>query len=318
MELSVRRVDWEFIAPFRVAYRMRTHAQTVVAEIRDGKLVGRGEGLAISYRGETVESMLDQLAAVAGEVRNGISRSELLQAMAPGGARNALDCALWDIEAKRSGRRVWELVQLPPMLPLVTTFTLGLDTCEAATRYSVLKIKLDGKHDRERVSRVRAARPDADIIVDANQAWDESLLRELVPQLVELDVKVIEQPMAPGKDDALRDFSSPIPLCADESFQTAASLRDVMGKYQMVNIKLDKTGGLTEALHAARLAAERGLRLMVGCMGGSSLAMAPAFVAGQLGELVDLDGPLLLKSDVAHPIRYEGSRMFAPDAELWG
>jgi L-Ala-D/L-Glu epimerase len=243
----------------------------------------------------------------------------------PAGARNALDCALWDLEAKRSGRRAWEIAGLLEVRPLLTAYTIGLDTphamalaARAASQYSLLKLKLNGDCDVERVTAVRAARPDAELIADANQAWSEEQLRRLTPQLAQLGVTLIEQPLPVECDAVLSTFDGPIPLCADEACQTSESLHGLVGKYQFVNIKLDKTGGLTEALHLARLARKCGFKLMMGCMGGSSLAMAPGFVVGQLCDIVDLDGPLLAKSDVAAPIRYEGSTMFLPTPSLWG
>lgn len=324
MQIKVSRIDWELTAPFRIAYRTKTHARTVVVEIRDGEHCGRGEAQGVFYHGETPERLLEQLAGVERRVREGITRMQLQELLPAGGARNALDCALWDLAAKRSGRRVWELAGLCAH-PLVSAYTLGLDTpeamAEAATlnsEYWVLKLKLDGKQDVERVAAVRRARPDAVLLVDANQAWNESQLRELTPALADLSVALIEQPLPAGKDRVLADFASPVPLCADETCQTTRSLSEVVGKYQYINIKLDKTGGLTEALQLARSAAQHGLRLMVGCMSGSSLGMAPAFVVGQLCEFVDLDGPLLAKDDVLHAIRYEGSRMSIPEAALWG
>jgi len=207
----------------------------------------------------------------------------------------------------------------------VTAYTLGLDAPEAmakaaaaASQHSLLKVKMNGEDDLERVVLICEARPDADLIVDANQAWGERQLYDLAPRFADLGVKLIEQPLPVGQDDALAWFSSPVPLCADESFQTIESLLAVIGKYQYVNIKLDKTGGLTEALLAARSAMHEGLKLMVGCMGGSSLSMAPGFVVGQLCDFVDLDGPLLIKSDIPDAIRYEGDRMSVPETALWG
>lgn len=294
-------------------------------EIVDSKYTGRGEGLGVSYHGETVTSMLDQLSAVEGALAGGISRADLQLVLPPGGARNAVDCALWDLEAKRTGRRAWELAGVPTASALVTDLTLGLDDAEsmsraayAARNYSRLKLKLSGTGDLERVAAVRAVRRDAEIIVDANQAWNERQLHELTPKLADLGVVLIEQPLPVGRDGALADFDSPIPLCADESCQTRLSLDSVIGKYQFINIKLDKTGGLTEALALAREAQVRNLKLMVGCMAGSSLSMAPAFVVGQLCKFIDLDGPLLLAKDVFHPILYQDDRMYPPGLALWG
>jgi L-Ala-D/L-Glu epimerase len=323
--MRFRRVDWEFVTPFRISYRTRTHAETVLVELDDGERQGRGEALGVSYHGETIATLLDQLSSVTEDVKNDISRADLQRLLPPGGARNAVDCALWDLEAKRLGRRAWDIAGMRSVRPLLTTYTLGLDTPQAmgraalaAVRYSLLKLKLDGGDDLARVAAVRNSRPDAELSVDANMAWSEPQLRELAPRLAELGVVLIEQPLAVGQDDALARFRGPIPLCADESCQTADSLPLLLGRYEYINIKLDKTGGMTEALHLARTAKRAGLKLMVGCMGGSSLSMAPAFAVGQLCDVVDLDGPLLLKSDMSDAIGYDGSRVFPPDASLWG
>lgn len=325
MKLKAYKADWEFNSPFRIAYRERTHARTVQVELTDGDLMGRGEAAGVSYHGETVDSLLEQLVSVAPRISAGLSRDELQRLMPPGGARNALDCALWDLEAKRTGRRAWDIAGLASVRPLLTAYTLGVDTPEAmaraataASQYSLLKLKLTGEDDIERVTAVRRARPDAHLIVDANQAWNDLQLRELTLQLAALGVALIEQPLVIGKDGVLAEFRSSLPLCADESCQTTASLPGLAGKYQYVSIKLDKTGGLTEALRLARLARAQGFKLMVGCMGGSSLSMAPAFIVGQLCDVVDLDAPLLVRSDVPNGIRYDGSWMSAPDERLWG
>jgi L-alanine-DL-glutamate epimerase-like enolase superfamily enzyme len=325
MKFRFRRVDWEYASVFRISYRTQRYAETVLVELEDHGNRGRGEALGVSYHGETVDSMQEQLAGVQRDVTRGITFEDLQALLPPGGARNALDCALWDLEAKRHGRRAWQLAGLPAVQPLRTAYTLGLDTLEstaraaaAATQYSLLKLKLNGDGDVERVASVREARPDVELIVDANQAWDERQLRRITPQLAGLRVKLIEQPLPLGKDGVLAAFDSPIPLCADESCQTSQSVESALGKYQFVNIKLDKTGGLTEALRLVRAAKQAGLKLMMGCMGGSSLSMAPGFVVGQWCDVIDLDGPLLAKSDVPDAIRYEGNRMFAPEARLWG
>jgi L-Ala-D/L-Glu epimerase len=327
MRLNCRRVDWPFASVFRTASRTRTHAATVLAELHDHRsgLIGRGEGLGVSYRGETVDTLLAELASIAEGTLEDISRSRLQQRLRPGGARNALDCALWDIEAKRAGLRAWQLAGLESIRPVTTAYTLSLDTpaamgraATAAAGYGLLKVKLGGDEDLQRVAAVYEARPDAQLIVDVNEGWNERQLRELTPRLADLGVRLIEQPLPAGNDDALLDFESPIPLCADESCQTSDSLPAVAGKYQCINIKLDKTGGLTEGLRLARLARQMGLELMVGCMGGSSLSMAPAFVVAQLCDFVDLDAPLLTRSDLPEGILYEGSTMMAPQVALWG
>jgi L-Ala-D/L-Glu epimerase len=324
-QVEFRQSQWEFITPFRIAYRTRTHSETVVVELQEGAATGRGEASGVSYHGESIASVLAQLEAVADALRNGLERSQLQDMLPPGGARNAIDCALWDLEAKRSGSRAWDLAGVAAARPLLTSYTLGIDTAEAMSRaaaaaidYPVLKLKLAGTDDLQRVSLVRQMRPDAELIVDANQAWSEQQLRDLAPRFADLGVTLIEQPLVVGKDAMLGEFNSPVPLCADESCQTCDSLPSIVGKYQYVNIKLDKTGGLTEALRLARAAREQGLKLMVGCMGGSSLSMAPAFLIGQLCEFVDLDSPLLTKHDVQDPIRYQGARMSVPEARLWG
>jgi L-alanine-DL-glutamate epimerase-like enolase superfamily enzyme len=325
MHVKFRRVDWPFVSPFRIAYRTQTDAETVLVELTELNLTGRGEAMGVFYHGETPEVMLAQLEAVRNELISGISREELQKLLPAGGARNAIDCALWDLEAKRKRRRVWDIAGITPVKPLITAFTLSIDTPEAMSRaaaavpqYSLLKLKLAGHEDIARVQAVRKARADADIIVDANQSWNEAQLREFAPQFAELGVKLIEQPLPAGSDDALANFRSPVPLCADESCQSTESLASLEGKYEYVNIKLDKSGGLTEGLRLAREAQRRNLKLMVGCMAGSSIAMAPAFIIGQLCSVVDLDGPLLSTSDVPNGIRYDGSWMYPPDDSLWG
>lgn len=325
MEIEFNKVSWPFTSTFRIAYRAQTCAEAIQVTIRDGPLAGRGEALGVSYRGETIDSMLAQLVDLAESIGPTFCRAHLQDLLPPGGARNAVDCALWDLEAKRAGRRAWELAEIPSVRTLVTAYTLGLGTPEstakaaaAARQYVMLKLKLDGDDDFERVAAVRRARPDARLIVDANESWKEWHLHNVVPQFAALGVELIEQPLPAGDDDVLANFRSSVPLCADESCHTTLSLRSVLGKYQFINIKLDKTGGLTEALALAREAQAHNLRLMVGCMAGSSLSMAPAYVVGQLCTFADLDGPLLSSADVPHPIRYQGSHMHAPQTALWG
>jgi L-alanine-DL-glutamate epimerase-like enolase superfamily enzyme len=325
MHVEIRRVTWPYKSVFRIAYKVRTEADTVVIELTDGGLTGRGEAMGVSYHGETPETIVEQLTNVKARLEKGVTREELQSLMPPGGARCAVDCALWDLEAKRAKRRAWELAGMSSVKPLLTDYTLGVDTPEAmgaaaaaGRQFSLFKVKLAGGEDLERVAAVRKARPDADIIVDANQAWNEQDLHTFTPKLAALGVKLIEQPMAVGQDAALAGFKSPVPMCADESCQTTDSLPSLVGKYQFVNIKLDKTGGLTEALRLAEAARRANFGLMVGCMGGSSLAMAPAFIIGQFCTYVDLDGPLLTVSDLPNAIRYDGGRMSAPEAALWG
>lgn len=325
MQVEFHRVEWPYSRPFRISYRTYAVAEGLQIHLTDGDWVAHGEALGVGYHGETVDSMLAQLEGVKLALERGIERSELATLLPAGGARCAADCALWDLEAKRNRMRAWELAGVGMVKMLTSDYTVSLDSPDVmaqraaeAREFSKLKLKLAGEKDLERVHAVRVARPDAELIVDANQAWNERQLREFTPKLAELGVKLIEQPLPAGADEALLGYESTVPICADESCQTSDSLPSLVGKYQYVNIKLDKTGGLTEALHLAREAQRKGFKLMVGCMGGSSLAMAPAFIVGQLCEFVDLDGPLLSTHDVAHPIRYEGGRMSLPDRALWG
>jgi L-alanine-DL-glutamate epimerase-like enolase superfamily enzyme len=325
MQLNFTRVDWAYASTFRIAGRERTTAETVCVQLTDGAHTGRGEAMGVFYHGETVESLCSQLESVKELVARGISREQLRDHLPPGGARNAVDCALWDLEAKRTGLRVWELAGIEAVRPLVSCYTLSVDSPKAmqtaaveARRFPILKLKLSGEGDVERVLAVRKARPDAELIVDANQSWTERQLHEFVPALSRLDVKLIEQPLRAGEDDALLGFKSAIPLCADESCQVVESLPSLSGKYEYINIKLDKTGGLSEAIRVAQAGQAAGFRLMVGCMGGSSLGMAPAFTIGQLCSVVDLDGPLLLANDVPNAIRYDASHMHHPEKDLWG
>lgn len=325
MQVKFRRIDWPYTSVFRISSRSQTTAEAVQVELKDGTLVGRGEGHGIFYHGETVDLMLAHLSRSKRALSRGVSRAELQSLIPAGGARNAVDCAMWDLEAKRAGERAWALAGMKTVSPITSDFTLSLDTPDAMAdlanrvrKYPRLKLKLGGEGDVDRVAAVRAARPDAALIVDANQAWNERQLHEFTPKLFELGIKLIEQPLPAGRDDVLAHFTSPIPLCADESCQTRASLPFLVGKYEYVNVKLDKTGGLTEALALAHEAKGLGFKLMVGCMAGSSLSMAPAFLIGQLCDFVDLDGPLLASTDVPHPIRYEGGLMYPPEPELWG
>jgi L-alanine-DL-glutamate epimerase-like enolase superfamily enzyme len=325
MQVEFLRREWPFKTPFRIAYDVHTSAETIQVVLIDGPHIGRGEAVGVGYRGENVDSMLGQLEALRNVLSKGISQAQLTALLPPGGARNAVDCALWDLQAKRTGKRAWELVGIRSVNSLTTDYTIGLDSPQAMARtaatllqHGLFKLKLSGEGDLERVLAVRTARPDAALIVDANQSWTEGHLRDLTLRFQKMGVKLIEQPLPVGKDEALLEFQSPVPLCADESCQTAESLSQLVGKYQYVNVKLDKTGGLTEALHLAREAEAQGFKLMIGCMAGSSLSMAPAFIVGQLCDFVDLDGPLLSARDTTPPIRYVGGQMYAPERELWG
>ncbi len=322
----IRTERWPVAGVFRIARRSATETDVVVVELRDGDAVGRGEcGPNMRY-GESAESVTAQLEAVRDAVESGIGR-EAAQALLPhGAARNALDCALWDLEAKKTGIPVWTLANRNRPGPLVTAFTLSIDTpenllaaAEAVADRPLLKIKLAGdEHDLTRIRAVSAAAQRARLIVDANEALTIETLDYLAPRLALLRVDLIEQPLPAGKDEDLRGYASPVPLCADESLHDRGSLDDLAGKYQAVNIKLDKAGGLTEALATADAARARGLKLMVGCMLGTSLAMAPAMLAAQEASWIDLDGAWLLARDRENGIRYERGVMQPAPRVLWG
>ncbi len=321
----MRAESWPIAGRFRISRGTKTEARVVVAEVRDGEALGRGECVPYARYDETIEGVQAALEALHAEVEAGLDRVALDELLPAGAARNALDCALWDLEAKQSGRRVWELAQLPQPVPQLTAYTIGLDTPQAmaeATRAvsdrPLLKLKLGGDTDLDRVAAIRAAAPSARLIVDANEAWSLEQLRELAPRLAELGIELIEQPLPAVEHAALDAFSSPVPLCADESCHDTGSLDGLPRGYRFVNVKLDKTGGLTEALRLVASARRAGLGIFVGCMVGTSLGMAPAALLATYATYVDLDGPLLLARDREPAIRYEGSLMYPPQRELWG
>jgi L-alanine-DL-glutamate epimerase-like enolase superfamily enzyme len=272
---------------------------------------------------ETGASMLADVASVQPAIEAGADRQRLLELLPPGGARNAIDCALWDLEAKQKRTTIWRLTGIEPGLTR-SGLTIGIGTPEAMAETaksldsSLIKVKLDAEIPLERISAVRAARPDDEIIVDVNQGWTFEQLAELAPKFEQLGVAMIEQPLPRGGDEALEGYQSPVPLCADESCRCIGEFEQAARRYQVINIKLDKTGGLTEALTLARLARERGIELMVGNMIGTSLSMAPGFVVAQLCRFVDLDGALFMKKDREHPMSYERGVVSAPCRELWG
>ncbi len=323
--LRVARQSWRLAESFAISRGSRTTAEVVVAEISDGDARGRGECVPYPHYGESVDGVVQALEGMAGAVFSGLDRAELQTAMPPGAARNALDAAFWDLDAKRNNRRVADLAGVGKLNPVVTAYTLSLDTPEkmgaaaAAHRARpLLKLKVTGDGDLERVGAVRRNAPAARLIVDANEGWTARHFAELAPALAALGVELIEQPLPAGADGALAELPHPIPVCADEACHTRADLDGLIGKYDAVNIKLDKSGGLTEALLLAAAARQRGFRVMVGCMIGTSLSMAPAMLVAQHASIVDLDGPLLLASDRAHGLRYEGSTLYPPEPALWG
>jgi L-Ala-D/L-Glu epimerase / N-acetyl-D-glutamate racemase len=323
--LSVSRRSWPLAQPFAISRGSKTAAEVVVAELFDGDSRGRGECVPYPRYGESADSVLAALEAMKGAVFSGLTREQLQSAMPPGAARNALDCAFWDLEAKRYHCGVAELTGLAPLKPVVTAYTLSLDTPErmgeaaAAQRTRpLLKLKLTGDGDLERVRAVRENASAARLIVDANEGWTPRHFEELSPGLAALGVELIEQPLPADEDAALAELPHPVPVCADEACHTVADLDRLAGKYEAVNIKLDKAGGLTEALALAAQARERGFAIMVGCMIGTSLAMAPAMLVAQQASIVDLDAPLLLAEDRNAGLRYDGSTVYPPDPRLWG
>ena len=323
--LTVTHRAWALARPFTTARGAKTTADIVVAEISDGDSRGRGEGVPLQRYGESIGSVVAAINAMKDAVVSGLDRETLQNAMPPGAARNALDCAFWDIDAKRAYRSAAELAGLGATKPVVTAFTLGLDTPEkmaelaAANRARpLLKVKLGGDGDVERVRAVRRAAPASRLIVDADESWNEAQLREFMPALIDCRVELIEQPLPAGGDGALAGLKSPIPLCADESCRTLADLDQLDGKYEAITIRLDKAGGLTEALALAAEAKRRGFRIMVGGMISTSLGIAPALLVAQRAEIVDLDGPLHLASDRVPGLRYDGSTIHPPDGSFWG
>ncbi len=307
--------------PFTLSRGSRTEARVLTVTLTRDGVTGRGECVPYARYGESLDSVAAQIASVPEDV----TRVALQRLLPPGAARNALDCALWDRRAKAAGMRVWDMAGLPVPGPMLTAFTLSLDDpdrmrAEAAkhAHRPLLKIKLGTPDDMHRLAAVRAGAPKARIIVDANEGWTVDIYLDLVPHLERLGVALVEQPLPAGADEMLAEIARPIPVCADESCHDRASLADLAGKYDMVNIKLDKAGGLTEALALRDVARAQGYGVMVGCMVGSSLAMAPAVLLAQGADYVDLDGPLLLAEDRAHPLRYDDAGVHPPDAALWG
>lgn len=325
MILNAHLEEWELKRPFRISGQEWTKTIALVVQISHGVFVGRGEAQGVDYLGESAQTMLSQVNSIVSETRRGITRKRLQEILPAGGARNAIDCALWDLEAKISKKSIWQLTGIDPQ-PVTTVFTIGLEptpeamavNAAAAADCPILKIKLDADRPLERLSAIRAVRPDAKLVVDANQGWSIELLEQILPSCVDLGISMIEQPLPRGGDAALVGLNSPIALAADESCQHRGELEQARGKYDMINIKLDKTGGLTEAIDLAVTARKMGFQLMVGNMMGTSLAMAPSFVVAQLCDFVDIDGPLLLKHDHALGLNFESSIVGVFSPALWG
>jgi L-Ala-D/L-Glu epimerase len=325
-QLSIDVQPVELAAPFRISGFVFERQDLVVVTLRDGSHRGRGEASGVYYLKDDPQKIVATIEAHRVRIEQGIDRESLQKLLPPGGARNALDCALWELDAARAGRPVWELAGLRSVNPLVTTFTLGADEpavmAEGARKYlhaRALKLKLTGDLDIDtaRVRAVRAARPGAWIGVDANQGYRIDALNSLIPVLVEANVSLLEQPLARGREADLQGYISPVPIAADESVLCLADVPGLVGRFDVVNIKLDKCGGLTEALAMARKARELGLKVMVGNMVGTSLAMAPGFVLGQLCDIVDLDGPTFLKRDCIPGATYADGKIWCGE-DIWG
>jgi L-alanine-DL-glutamate epimerase-like enolase superfamily enzyme len=323
--LEARIEHWPIAGSFTISRGAKTEAVVVVAEVRQGEVAGRGECVPYPRYGETADATLAAILSMNDAVSRGLDRDALQVAMPPSAARNALDCALLDLEAKRSGRRIWDWLGRDTPRPCVTAYTISLGSPEtmaaAAARAAhrpLLKIKLGGDGDDLRIAAVRKAAPDSELIVDANEAWTEANIEHNLAACAQARVTLVEQPLPAGQDERLERIQRPIAVCADESVHDRASLAGLRERYDAVNIKLDKTGGLTEALAMADAATAQGFDIMVGCMVATSLAMAPAMLLTQQARFVDLDGPLLLKRDRDGGLRYDGSLVYPPDAALWG
>ena len=319
--ITVSAETFRLSQTFTISRGSKTEAWVLTVRVTRDGATGWGECVPYARYGESLESVTGQIAGIPEDV----TRDALQELLPAGAARNAVDCALWDWQAKRSGQRIGDLIGLPAPVPLITAYTLSLDTPDrmraaaaGAAKRPILKIKLGTPDDMPRLEAVRRGAPKARIIIDANEGWTARIYSDLAPHLQRLGVILVEQPLPAGNDGALAEIARPVPVCADESCHDRASLGALAGKYDMVNIKLDKTGGLTEALALRDAARAAGFGVMVGCMVGSSLAMAPAFVVAQGADVVDLDAPLLLKEDRAWAMRYEGSTVYPPEAGLWG
>lgn len=324
-ELNIRHLSLPLNAPFRISRGVKHAAEVVTVELRQGDRIGRGESVPYPRYRESVASVLDEMESLREDLCAGMGRDELQARLTPGAARNALDAALWDLEAKLTGVPVWAGLARPPHAPVTTALTVSLDTPQAmeqaASRIAdarLIKIKVDADDPAARIEAVRRAAPAAKLIVDPNESWTMDILHDLQPVLERAAVDLVEQPLPAAADVDLRGFSSRIPICADEACHTAADLPRLLERYQAINIKLDKTGGLTEAWRLLRAARDSGFRIMVGCMVGSSLGIAPALEVAREAEFVDLDGPLWLANDHAGGVRLQDGLLAPPAPGFWG
>ena len=332
-KLNVHSENWSE-EPFAISRGIDDNFDVVVVELEQNGFKAWGEGTPTEHYNESISQTESLIEDFRNRIENGISRTELQQEMPKGAARNAVDCALWDLEAKLAGKRVWELPEISQHLGaetgsvpgnVTTVYSLGVDTPEIMgdialknANRPILKIKLTGDGDLERLIEIRKNAPESRLVIDANEAWTPEHYQRYVPEFKQLGVEMIEQPFPADNDSVLKTLDHPIPVCADESCHDTADLERLVGLYEFVNIKLDKTGGLTEALRLQAEAEDKGFRTMIGCMSATSLGIAPAFLIAQRAKIIDLDAPLYLYDDRPFPLKYDGSIVFPPSAELWG
>lgn len=325
MKIEINHESFPVAGVFSIARGSKTLAEIVTVILRDGTAEGWGESVPYARYGETVRSVMDQLASVRSKLHAKTTLADIQTMLPAGAARNALDCAMWDLQTKKTGVAVYAALGFDAIKPVTTAYTLSLDSPENMAikarenaHRPILKIKLDGKDDLERVAAIHANAPKSQLIVDANEGWS---LEQVVPfseSLARYNVVLIEQPLPAGVDGFLGEIAHPIPICADESVHDSATLQGLVGLYDVINIKTDKTGGLTEAMKLRQMAEQQGMGVMVGCMLGTSLAMAPAMILAQNADFVDLDGPLWLLKDRDHPLIYDNSQILPPNPKLWG
>jgi L-Ala-D/L-Glu epimerase len=325
LKLSVAHESWPIAGSFTISRGSKTSAEVVVVTLSDGTSTGRGECVPYPRYHETVEGVIAELETAREKIEAGFTHAEIPGLVVPRAARNALDCALWDLNAKRTATPVWQLARLREPHPIVTAFTLSLDTpetmekaAEEAADRPLLKLKLGGEGDIQRLKLIRRAAPKCRLIIDANEGWLPDQLPDLLKACADVGVELVEQPLPAGDDDALLHIKHTVAICADESTHDSSDLHKLVGKYDAINIKLDKTGGLSEALALAHAATEMNFKIMVGCMLATSLAMAPAMLVAQFAQVIDLDGPLLLARDRNPGINFDGSLMYPAPPELWG